>query len=421
MSSDFSKWRPCPALTQTNPKPIAISAERPTLAQSHILNVVPEDNLAMSFAILATLVALILLMTLLPLSRHTGWWIRDLDFPRLQITVAALAVLVAQLIVLDLTEFKTQALLAGTSGCLLYQAWWIIPYTKVYPNEVKSSAYRGSADRIRIMTANVLAPNHNSDALIALIREHKPDVFVTLESDAWWQEKLDVLEDEYRYTMKCPLENLYGMHVYSKLPLEDCATQFLVEADVPSMHAMVVLRSQQRVRMHFLHPAPPSPTENEESTERDAELLVVAKSVARLNTPVIVAGDLNDVAWSDTTRLFRKISGLLDPRIGRVMLNTFHAGHWYMRWPLDHLFHSSHFTLSFIRRLPAFGSDHFPVLVELIYDVARGAQQEGLDADADDEALAEEKIGAEPVTPSEVHEPKARRDLSANFLLARHI
>jgi endonuclease/exonuclease/phosphatase (EEP) superfamily protein YafD len=361
----------------------------------------------MFFAIFATLVALILLTTLLPLSRYAGWWIRDMDFPRLQIAVAALAVLVAQLLFLDLSEFSSQALIVVTAACVLYQAWWIIPYTKVYPNEVKKSVHRGTADRIRVMTANVLTPNHNSDALIALIREHKPDIFVTLESDLWWQERLDVLEDEYRFSMKCPLENLYGMHVYSKLPLEDCATQFLVEPGVPSMHAAVVLPSQQRVRMHFLHPAPPSPTENDESTERDAELLVVAKSVAEVDTPVIVAGDLNDVAWSETTRLFRKISGLLDPRIGRGMFNTFHAGHWFMRWPLDHLFHSRHFTVSFIRRLPAFGSDHFPVLVELTYDEAHGVQQEGLVADADDKTVAEEKIDAEPVNASDVHEPKA--------------
>jgi endonuclease/exonuclease/phosphatase (EEP) superfamily protein YafD len=159
--------------------------------------------------------------------------------------------------------------------------------------------------------------------------------------------------------------------------------------------------------MHFLHPAPPSPTENDESTERDAELLVVAKSVAGIDTPVIVAGDLNDVAWSTTTRLFRKISGLLDPRIGRGMFNTFHAHHWFMRWPLDHLFHSRHFTLVFIKRLPSFGSDHFAMLVELAYDEQRGARQEGLAPDADDEAFAEEKIEAEPVSVEDVHEPKA--------------
>ncbi len=356
---------------------------------------------------LATLVALLLLATLLPLSRRTGWWIRDLDFPRLQIAVLAVAVLLALLFLLDLDEGATQVMLAITVGCLIYQVWWIAPYTGLYRREVKAATAGPESGQLRILTANVLTENRNADALIALIREHQPDVFVTLESDAWWQARLDALENDYAHSMKCPLDNLYGMHVYSKFPLEDTAIQFLVEDDIPSMHAMVVLPNGLKVRMHFLHPAPPSPTEHEESTERDAELLVVAKSVKGLDTPVIVAGDLNDVAWSTTTRLFRKISGLLDPRIGRGMFNTFHAGHWFMRWPLDHLFHSHHFTLSFIRRLPPFGSDHFAMLVELTYDKARGARQHGLDADADDLALAEEKIAAEPVSEADVHEPQA--------------
>ena len=361
----------------------------------------------MHLTIIATLVAVLLLMTLLPLSRRTQWWIRDLDFPRLQIAIGALVLLAAQFVWLDFEESSSAALVAITICCLIYQTWWIIPYTKIFPHEVKAATAGDTAGQIRILTANVLTENKNAAALIALIREHQPDVFVTLESDAWWQQQLDVLETDYRYAMKCPLDNLYGMHVYSKLPLEDGATQFLVEDDIPSMHAMVVLPTGLKVRMHFLHPAPPSPTEHDESTERDAELLVVAKSVTGLDTPVIVAGDLNDVAWSTTTRLFRKISGLLDPRIGRGMFNTFHAGIWLTRWPLDHLFHSQHFTLSFIKRLPAFGSDHFPVLVELTYDKARGAQQKGLEADAKDRALAEEKIAAEPVSEEDVHEPQA--------------
>ncbi|MGJ9416502.1 endonuclease/exonuclease/phosphatase family protein [Massilia sp. CMS3.1] len=361
----------------------------------------------MSFLIIATLVVLIVIATLVPLSRHTEWWVRDLDFPRLQIAVLALGVLAAEACFLDMGERESPFLVIITVLCLAYQAWWIIPYTRPFRNEVKLAVGSAPGDRIRILTANVLTPNRNTDALIGLIREHTPHVFVTLETDQWWQDRLDVLEPDYPYSMKCPLDNLYGMHVYSKLPLEDGKIQFLVEEDIPSMHAMTVLPSGRKVRMHFLHPAPPSPTEHDESTERDAELLVVAKSVAGLDTPVIVAGDLNDVAWSTTTRLFRKISGLLDPRIGRGMFNTFHADHWFLRWPLDHIFHSHHFTLGFIRRLPHFGSDHFPVLVELVYDAVRGAEQEGLTADADDKKLAEEKIAAEPVTEDDVHEPQA--------------
>ncbi len=361
----------------------------------------------MTFIILATLTVIIVLMTLLPLSGNEIWWIRDLDFPRLQIAIAGLLLLAAELVLLDLPTLPAQITVSATILCILYQAWWIFPYTRLYPHEVKNAAEHAGSDRIRILAANVLGSNQNAAILLALIRQYQPDIFVTLESNAWWQQQLDILEVEYCYTIKCPLENLYGMHVYSRLPLEDSAIQFLVQPDVPSMHTTVILASQHRIQIHFLHPAPPSPTENDESTERDAELLVVAKSVAGQEAPVIVAGDLNDVAWSATTRLFRKISGLLDPRIGRGMFNTFHADYWFMRWPLDHLFHSRHFTLSFMKRLPAFGSDHFPVLVELVYDQARGAQQEGLKPDAQDEAIAEQKIAQEPAQESDVHQPKA--------------
>ena len=83
--------------------------------------------------------------------------------------------------------------------------------------------------------------------------------------------------------------------------------------------------------------------------------------------PVIIGGDLNDVAWSRMTRLFLRTSGLLDPRRGRGFYNTFHADRWYMRFPLDHLFHSEHFTVSNIERLGFVGSDHFPILIDLRY------------------------------------------------------
>ncbi|HUR57362.1 MAG TPA: endonuclease/exonuclease/phosphatase family protein, partial [Opitutaceae bacterium] len=208
----------------------------------------------------------------------------------------------------------------------------------------------------------------------------------------WWERHLDSLQPEYPHAIKRPLDNSYGMHVYSRLPLEEARVEFLVERDIPSMHATLVLRSGQRVRAHFLHPTPPSPTENPRSTERDAELIIVAKRVAEERGPVIVTGDLNDVAWSTTTRLFCKLSRLLDPRIGRGMYNTFHARWPFLRWPLDHIFHSDDFTLVALRRLPAIGSDHFPILAELMFQPERAAEQEAPHADRGDQALAHEKL-----------------------------
>lgn len=344
-------------------------------------------------------------LTLLPLWRNDAWWVRAQEFPRLQLSVIALFLLLLELVLLDLSRPWTWALLVLALLCFVYQACWIIPYTRMFPTEVKTAVVADRRQMIRIMTANVLTPNRNAEALIELVRENAPHILVTLESDAWWQERLDTLEADYPYTIKCPQENLYGMHVYSRLALTDSQVDYLVESDKPSMHTMVSLPSGQGIRAHFLHPAPPSPTENDSSSERDAELIIVARSVAEADGPVIVTGDLNDVAWSETTRLFRKISGLLDPRVGRGMFNTYHADHWFMRWPLDHLFHSHHFTLSKIARLRSFGSDHFALLAELVCEAERDAQQHGLEADADDRSWAKAKSDDQQVSKNHVPQP----------------
>jgi endonuclease/exonuclease/phosphatase (EEP) superfamily protein YafD len=126
-------------------------------------------------------------------------------------------------------------------------------------------------------------------------------------------------------------------------------------------------------------------------------LLIVAKSVRRSDLPVIVPGDLNDVAWSATTRVFRKISGLLDPRVGRGMFNSFHADYWFLRWPVDHLFHSSHFRLSAIRRLPHFGSDHFALFTELSFEPLHATRSNGLEADREERSSANQKISDQGV------------------------
>lgn len=177
--------------------------------------------------------------------------------------------------------------------------------------------------------------------------------------------QLENIHEDYPYRVAVPHSNLYGMHLFSRLPLRDVMVEYLVESGVPSIQCYVDLPDGNTVSCYCVHPAPPSPTENASAKPRDKELLLIAERAKCASVPTIVTGDLNDVAWSPTTKTFRKRSGLKDPRIGRGFINTFHADFWFARWPLDHIFVSHHFALVSIKRLPRINSDHFPLFTEI--------------------------------------------------------
>ena len=42
------------------------------------------------------------------------------------------------------------------------------------------------------------------------------------------------------YTVKCPMDNLYGMHLYSRIPIEEEEVAFLVENDALNPHLVEI-------------------------------------------------------------------------------------------------------------------------------------------------------------------------------------
>ena len=336
--------------------------------------------------------AIVILWTALPFLRHEAWWVRIFDFPRRQIAVVTLLTIPAYVALAGVDGTLDWILIGTLSACALYQLAQIGIYTPLFKKQAKDAPAGADERRFGIVVANVLTPNRNAQALLEMIRDVDPDVMLFVETDNWWQGQLDALEATHPYTVKCPKDNLYGMHLYSRLELVEPELRFLVEPDVPSIHARLRLRSGALIEIHCVHPRPPAPSEASSSVKRDAELLIVAKAVAAARQPAIVIGDLNDVAWSATTRLFQKISGMLDPRVGRGMFSTFHAKHAWLRWPLDHIFMSPELTVVSLRRLGYFGSDHFPMCAQLCYSPPAAQAQSAPKPDADDHEVSEEKI-----------------------------
>ncbi|MEX0607119.1 MAG: endonuclease/exonuclease/phosphatase family protein [Halofilum sp. (in: g-proteobacteria)] len=344
------------------------------------------------------LVLLAAAATAAPMLRRRAWWIRAFDFPRGQITLLCLAGLA-----LYAPVFRPQwpDLLVATIGlaAIARQGYLIFPYTRLSPTEVLTADAPKPEETLRLMVANVCTPNRRSGDLLRIVREVDPDVLLLLESDAWWGRQMAELEADYPWVVRQPQDNLYGMHLYSRLELVDPRIRFMVQDEIPSVHTEVVLRSGHRVEFYGVHPAPPSPNANAESTERDAELLLVGRAIRGGERSVIVTGDLNDVAWSRTTRRFRRIGRLLDPRVGRGLFNTFHARYWFLRWPLDHLFHSDDFTLVWISRLRYFGSDHFPIAITLHHNAAARKHQEPEETDVEDHSRARRVIRRAGIRP----------------------
>lgn len=339
--------------------------------------------------------AVIILFSLIPLVKSDYWAFRVFEYPRLQKIFLNLVVIIVYCSLYKIASAVDIIFLLLLIANALYLAYQVYPFT-VFAKKVILKA--GKADfhnQVSIISSNVFQDNKNTAGCLKMLGKNDPDIVLLLETDQFWYEQTKVLKEKYPYHVLAPQENTYGMLLYSKLELIDPKVNFLVDDEIPSIKSGVKLSSGKIFDLYCVHPTPPVPGENSHSTERDKELLLVAKQVQKTNKPCIVIGDLNDVAWSYTTDLFTKISGLLDPRIGRGFFNTFHAKIPFLRFPLDHAFCSTDFKLVRLSRQDNFSSDHFPILISLQYEKNASLEQDEPVADQEELALAEEKINKE--------------------------
>lgn len=297
----------------------------------------------------------------LPATRNPHWFFRTPDFVRLQSIVIQLICIVLLLVFRNGFGLFHIVVLTALFLSTGYEIIKVFKYSSLYPRKKPNFP---SAGKISILAANVLQTNTEYDTFMKIVEHHDPDLVLIMESNKAWENGLKPLEKNYPHTVQVPLENFYGMHLYTKQKPENITVQYQIEEDVPSIFFDYKI-GDQAVCFTCLHPAPPSPTENETSEERDAELMLTGKYIRTLDKPVVVCGDMNDVVWSRTTRLFKKMTAMIDPRIGRGYFSTYHSGYWFMRFPLDHLFHTKDLFVKEMERTEYFGSDHFGMYYEI--------------------------------------------------------
>ncbi|MEH6645138.1 endonuclease/exonuclease/phosphatase family protein [Sulfitobacter sp.] len=308
------------------------------------------------------LTAILVAATLLPFSRARFGAIRGLAFPRVQLFWMAVGLIVASFAV---PKGDWLALLLALVA--LVQLAHIVKFTPIWSRQsVDADVHlkKDSRCHVSLLAANIKKSNRDYTALVDLACRYNPDIVMVIEVDGDWIAALEGrMKAEYPHWISVPKETGYGMCVMSRLPLSGSQVREIVMDGVPSVRTTVTLGTGAQLRLYVVHPEPPAI--DHDTKGRDSEIAHIGMEAAHDPLPAIVTGDLNDVAWSTTTRSFQRLSVLLDPRVGRGFFNTFSAFHWWARWPLDHLFHDPQFRLISMARLEKIGSDHFPMLFKL--------------------------------------------------------
>ena len=313
------------------------------------------------------------------------WWIRIWDFPRIQILVGMIVVLFA------LHRFDkawSPWLPIALIGFATWQFYRVLPYTPLAPTEVERVAESETDGEgcFTMLSLNVLQDNREYARTVDLIRRVDPDLVLLMETDQAWADAVEPVLAGYPHRMDRPIDNTYGMMFATRLQARNMSVQDLAQKDTPSVFATLTAGGHD-FRMIALHPRPPQPDQDTE--ERDAEIIMAAKKAQDLSLPVLTIGDFNDVAWSDTTSLFKDLGGFLDPRVGRGTYATFPANMVWLGWPLDYLFMTEEFLFSEMEVGKSVGSDHRPVIARLCLDPER-ARARNDKADAPDEGDEEE-------------------------------
>ncbi len=354
--------------------------------------------------IIRVLILLLVVVSILPEMPSGQWWIRLWEFPRLQLTFVLAVVLLLLIFHAWLKRPRKEhaVLLVLILALAGWQLSHIVPFTAVWPNEVPTADAQTLENQstFKVLTANVTYKNDSYSEVVELIQREDPDLLLLIEIDSEWEEGLAPLNERYEYRVGEVRGEGLGIVLWSRFPFLEQEVKYLVSERRPSLFVTLDIPGIGPIRYVGTHPVPPGLkdriTHNDETTERrdsrvrDAELMLVARHVQQdSDNRWIVTGDFNDVAWSDTTKLFADLSDLKDPRHGRRLLSTYHAERPFWRYPIDHLFVSDGFHLVDLDRIRLKGSDHFAITTTL---TAARKDQAKPEASEDEHQKAQELV-----------------------------
>lgn len=234
----------------------------------------------------------------------------------------------------------------------------------------RSAPALAAHEPLKVMSFNVFGVNQDFAAVTELIRREQPDILLLQE--AYHHNGLPLLAELGNFYPDSQLYKLHNMRmgqmILSRYPLQQIERPGYIKGR--TLKARVETPAGP-VSVWNTHPYPPL-----RQSSHIAQISNLAREIAQSDGPLIVGGDFNTTDQAETYQLISRQLDNAHWEAGWGFGFSFPARApelpgWLPVGPLvriDHIFYSDHFMAHSARTLPeAAGSDHFPVVAELVW------------------------------------------------------
>jgi vancomycin resistance protein VanJ len=271
--------------------------------------------------------------------------------------------------------------------------FWAVVTLFSYLAPIPQPAIAQDSPTLRVITYNFLSFNVQANDSIRLFQTYNPDVMFFQETDR--EPVLTALE---RFRADYPHEAVISpdTRILSKYPFIEPPTELFGTAGIPSYILRAVIDfNNQPIAVYSIHLWLPNDTPlhppfdgeafyfirnsplrflaNYDETHRNARLRDLVNQVRQESYPVILAGDFN---LSASSRAYERLSSVL------VDAQRQGGNPFQMTWPnsqtldnslrflpplirIDYVWHSPSLVSTNVIVGDAFGSDHYPLIVDL--------------------------------------------------------
>ena len=225
---------------------------------------------------------------------------------------------------------------------------------------VQSTVAAGGEAALRVAQMNVLQFNDRHADVVAVALASDADVIAFEEVDPAWSAALVTgLGDAYPHRCVHPAGDLFGIAVFSRLPLGVVAVRDLLGSP---MIAATVRTPAGPVDLLAVHAR--SPDRPAHFRLRNAQFGQLVAHVTACANPVVLVGDLNAASWDDALVTLGRATGLREhPRNLRPSWPAF-AGLALV--PIDHVLVHPALAVESLSHFTIPGSDHRGLLADIV-------------------------------------------------------